>query len=238
MSSATQLSLEDGLRVENLQYKYKIYNNGPSTVKELSIKVFVPIVYTTYPNYFVPIVNSSDLSVMGFYINKVLDYSIKSHGDWYQTPDINNLRDIAVSQNNPGDFDSSKMGYDYEMNVDRTNQDYNTLGQSTHRRRRRNSLSEINEVEQQKSFNQYTQNIVEEQPVTYRSSFDQEDTTLANLPRNRTIVLDCVEVSSECLEIEFLVRNFRPGSEPVVLNFNFSMDLNKMGKILNFFLKF
>lgn len=213
-----QLSLEDGLRVENLQYKYEIYNNGPSTVKAISLKVYIPIVYIPYPNYYIPIINASDISTSGFYINKVLDYKTKSNGNWVQpSNDIN----LLLTDNS---FDSSKMGYDYDLNADRTDQDYNTLGQSSHRRRR-------SPQQPQRIYNRYTRNVVEEPLVTFRTPIvDKEDATLLNLPRNRTIVLDCIEDLNECIEIEFIVRNFRPGSEPVILHFNFSMNLQKIGK--------
>lgn len=224
ISSAPQLSLEDGLREENIQYKYKVYNNGPSTVKELSLSVFVPIVYTPYPNYFVPIVNFSD--VMGFYINKVLDYKIISKGNWV----TNNKNENGLNQV----FDSSKMGYDYEMNAERSDQDYNTLGQSSHRKKRNSMHAEIEEPQQ--IFNRYSQSLVEDNYLVFSTTVDKEDTTLANLPRNRTIVSDCIEDLNECVEIQFTIRNFRPGSEPINVNFNFSMNLNKMGKIFKIFI--
>lgn len=170
-----------------------------------------------------PIVNFSDLNVMGFYINKVLEYKIKNKGNW--VANSNNANDIKA-------FDSSKMGYDYEMNAERTDQDYNTLGQSSHRRRR--NLMQTETSEQQQIFNRYSQSLVEDHFVTFSATIDKEDATLANLPRNRTIVLDCIEDPNECVEIEFTIRNFRPGSESIDVHFNFSLNLNKMGMLLNF----
>lgn len=169
-----------------------------------------------------PVVNFSDLNVLGFYINKVLEYKIKTKGNW-----------VANSNNVIGGnhvFDSSKMGLDHEMNAERTDQEYNTLGQSSHRRRRNLIDSETDELHQ--IFNRYSQSLMDDPLVTFSSTIDKEDATLVNLPRNRTIVLDCIEESNECIEIEFIVRNFRPGTEPINVNFNFSMNLHKMGMFL------
>lgn len=207
--------------MENLQYKYKIFNNGPSTVKELSLSIFIPIVYLPFPNYYIPIVNSSELGITGFYINKVLDYKIR------QTENLitynENVLFIPSSVNH--DFDSSKLGYDYEMNADRTD-DFNTIGQSNNRRRRQQQ----DESASSRMYNRFTRSVMEEQLASFRAPIDKEDATLTNLPRNRTVFLDCIEESSGCLEIEFTVHNFRPGSEPLSIFLNFSMDLAKMGK--------
>lgn len=225
MSSDTQLSLEDGLRVENLQYKYKIFNNGPSTVKELTLTVLLPIVYMPFPNYFVHIVNTSELDISGFYVNKVLDHKIHNLNNFV----VPNENGVMVMRNDINrDFDSSKLGYDYEMNAERTDQDFNNIGHSQHRRRR--NVWQNDEQEILRSFNRYTRSIVEEQMASFRAPVDKEDATLINLPRNRTIVQDCIEHPSDCLEIEFVVRNFRPGSEPIVVNLNFTLNLNKMSK--------
>lgn len=225
MSSATQLSLEDGLRTENLQYKYKIFNNGPSTVKELTVSIFVPIVYLPFPNYYIPILNNSDLGIMGFYVNKVLDYKIKQTDNLITFTGDGN---VFIPSHLSADFDSSKMGFDFEMNADR-NEDFDTIGQSNNRRRRM-SLGREDDSATNRIYNRFTRSVMEEQLASFRAPIDKEDATLTNLPRNRTIFLDCVEENSGCLEIEFTVHNFRPGSLPLSIYLNFSMDLTKMGK--------
>jgi hypothetical protein len=72
-SSVTQLSIEDGLRVENVQYSYKIYNNGPSNIKELAVAIQIPTIYIPRPNFNVPIVDFEQIGVRGFYINKLYE---------------------------------------------------------------------------------------------------------------------------------------------------------------------
>jgi hypothetical protein len=246
-SSATQLSLEDGLRVENIQYRYKIFNNGPSTIKELSLVIHIPLVHTTRPNYHVPLVNFDDIDIRGFYTNKV--YEVTWHKDdkiWLQSShegeSNDNTRVVVLPSENPHNhFDSSGLGFDYELNVDRT-EDFNTLGQSNHRRRRRRSLweqeqerKESNNEDEDRNvyrvYNQYTGSI-DEYSSSYRVSTDKEDMTLMNLPRNRTIYADCStpEERDECIEAEFIIHNFRPGSEAISINLNFSLDLTHFGK--------
>lgn len=227
MSSATQLSLEDGFRMENLQYKYKIFNNGPSTIKELTVSLFVPIIYLPFPNYYIPIVNISDLSIMGFYINKVLGYKMK---ETVNLISFSNDGTVFIPANLNHEFDASKMGFDYELNVDRS-ENFDTIGQSNNRKRR---MSLHDESANNRMYNRFTRQVMEEQLASFRAPIEKEDATLLNLPRNRTIFLDCIEEYSGCLEIEFTVHNFRPGSEPLAIHLNFSMDLSKMGKTFIF----
>lgn len=196
-------------------------------MKEISLTIFLPIVYAPFPNYFVNIVNITDLDISGFYINKVLEHKIHNLNSFVQ-PNENGVMVMRDDINK--NFDSSKLGYDYEMNAERPDQDYNNLGQSSHRRRRRHVWRE-EEPQILRSFNRYTRNVVEEQLASFRAPVvDKEDATLINLPRNRTIIQDCIEHPEDCLEIEFIVRNFRPGSEPIVMNLNFSLNLNKISE--------
>lgn len=239
-SSATQLSLEDGPRVENIQYKYKIYNNGPSTIKEFSLALQIPLFYIPKPNYLVKLVEFDEIGISGFYANKVYDVTWnKDDKIWLQSHSggiINSQ--TGDNMNTEKGFDSSKLGFDYELNADRT-QEYDTLGQSNHRRKRSPWNQNPEDYDNQivyRAFNQYTGS-VDEYTASYRMSVDKEDPTLINLPKNRTIFLDCSlsEETDECIEAQFTIHNFRPGSEPITLNLNFSLDLTKFGKNINFF---
>lgn len=169
---------------------------------------------------------------MGFHINKVLDYKIKQTDNLITFLDNGN---VFVPSGLRQDFDSSKMGLDYDMNVDRS-ENVDTIGQSNNRRRRLSESSmHDDETNNVRMYNRFTRQVMEEQLASFRAPIDREDATLLNLPRNRTIFLDCIEENSGCLEIEFTVHNFRPGSEPLSIYLNFSMDLTKMGKSFSFF---
>lgn len=223
-SSASQLSVEDGLRVENIHYRYKIFNNGPSTIKELIVTIQVPTVYIPSPNYHVPIVDFNEIDMRGFYINKVYEVS------WSKDNKIlTQSQEVGVEVNPIADnliFDSSRLGYDYDLN--RPEED--NLNNMNHRRRR--SLWQSDDSGNVfRVFNQYT-GAIDEYQSSYRVSADKEDNTLKNLPKNRTILFDCStsEEMDECIEAQFIIHNFRPGSEPISISMNFSLDLAKIGR--------
>lgn len=164
---------------------------------------------------------------MGFYINKVLDYKIKHTDNLITFLDNGN---VFIPNGLSQDTDFSKMGMDYDMNVDR-GESIDTIGQSNNRKRRLSgSIHDDESTNNVRMYNRFTRQVMEEQLASFRAPIDREDATLLNLPRNRTIFLDCIEENSGCLEIEFTVHNFRPGSEPLSIYLNFSMDLTKMGK--------
>lgn len=66
---------------------------------------------------------------------------------------------------------------------------------------------------------------------SFEMRVNKEDSTLKNLPKNRTIYQDCTPKDmDECIEAQFTIRNFRPGDDPVALTLNFSLDLKNLGK--------
>ena len=228
-SSAPQLSIETGLRVENLRYTYKIFNNGPSTIKELLVSIQVPTVYIPKPNFHVPIVDFNEIDMQGLYTNKVYEVNwMKGSQILMQATEGASLTKPGAPDNMNTHFDSSKLGYDYDFNSGRPDEQ---LGQSHHRRRR--SIWEDNDDDNiYRVYNQYTGGI-DEYHSSYRVAVDKEDQTLKNLPKNRTIFFDCStsEETDECVEAQFTVHNFRPGSEPISISLNFSIDLSKIGEL-------
>ena len=231
-SSTAQLSIQDGLRVENMSYSYKIYNNGPSTVKEMLVSIMVPITYMTSPNYHINIVDFNEIEIRGFYTNRALDVT------WSQDNKIimqsveatTASSNVIVDNMNSHKFDSSKLGFDYDFNSEKNVE--NVLYDLNHHRRRRSAWQESRDDETIfRVFNQYT-NSIDEYQASYRISSNQEDQTIKNLPKNRTIFFDCSspEGNGECIEALFTVYNFKPGSEPIVINMNFTIDLHKIGE--------
>lgn len=227
-SSASQLSLEDGLRLENLQYSYKIYNNGPSTIKELIVGIQIPTIYIPTPNYHVPIVDFNQIGIKGFYINKVYDVTWSKDNKVVVQSVEGSTEPIIALDNMNTNFDSSKLGFDYDFN---SNKQEDSIGNSNHRRRR--SLWQENDENIFRVYNHYT-GAIDEYHSAYRVASDKEDQTLKNLPKNRTIYFDCStsEDTNECIEAQFTIHNFRPGSEPISINLNFSIDLSKIGELL------
>lgn len=226
-SSAAHLSIEDGLRVENLHYNYKIYNNGPSTIKELFVTIQVPTTYIPKPNYHVPIVDFNQIDMRAFYINKVYDVSwSKDNQILTQALESESTQSPIALDNMNHNFDSSKLGYDYEFNRPAEDQE---LNQMSHRRRR--SIWQDDDDKVFRVYNQYTGGI-DEYHSSYRVAADKEDQTLKNLPKNRTIYFDCTNSEEmECVDAQLIIHNFRPGSEPISISLNFSLDLAKIGKL-------
>lgn len=216
--------------MENIHYSYKIFNNGPSTIKELVIAIQIPTIYIPKPNYHVPIVNFNLINVEGFYINKVYEVTwSKDNKVLLQT--IEEVQNSIALENMNTNFDSSKLGYDYDFNSGRHEEQQ--LGDTNHRRRR--SIWQDEDDNIFRVYNQYTGSI-DEYHSAYRVATDKQDQTLKNLPKNRTIFFDCStsEETDECTEAQFTVHNFRPGSEPISINLNFSLDLSKIGEFYIF----
>lgn len=231
-SSSAQLSIEDGLRVENMSYSYKIYNNGPSTVKEMLVSIMVPITYLPSPNYHINIVDFNEIGIRGFYTNRALDvtWSRDNKIIMQSMEATTQSSNVVVDNMNSHNFDSSKLGFDYDFNSEK-NVEHNLHDLNNHRRRRSVWQESRDDETVFRVFNQYTHSIDEYQ-ASYRISSDQEDQTIKNLPKNRTIYFDCTspEGNGECIEALFTVYNFKPGSDPIVINMNFTIDLNKIGE--------
>lgn len=216
------------MRVENVQYSYKIFNNGPSTIKELIIAIQIPTIYIPKPNYHVPIVDFNLINVEGFYINKVYEVTwSKDNKIIMQT--IEEGPNVIVVDNMNTNFDSSKLGFDYDFNSG------HQAGEQQLSNRRRRSVWQDEDDNIYRVYNQYTGGIDEYQSA-YRVATDKQDQTLKNLPKNRTIFFDCStsEENDECVEAQFTIHNFRPGSEPISINLNLSLDLSKIGKFYKF----
>lgn len=227
-SSASQLSLENGLRVENIQYSYKIYNNGPSTIKEFVFAIQIPTIYIPRPNYQVPIVDFNQIEIKGFYINKLYDVTWSRDNKVLVQAEQVSTEAITALNNMNTHFDPSIYAIDYDSNSARHEEEA-ALGHSNHRRRR--SLWQQDDDNIFRVYNKYT-GVVDEYHPAYRVESDKEDQILKNLPKNRTIHFDCSssEETSECVEAQFTVHNFRPGTEPISINLNFSIDLLKISE--------
>lgn len=229
-SSTPHLSIEDGLRVENVQYNYKIFNNGPSTIKELIVAIQIPTIYMPTPNYHVQIVDFNQIGISGFYINKIYEVTwSKDNKVLVQALEESPHEMPTAVDNMNTNFDSSKLGYDYDFNSGP--QQDPQFGHSNNRRRRSIWQDEDRDDNIFRVYNQYTGSI-DEYHSSYRVTVDKEDQTLKNLPKNRTINFDCStsEEMDECIEAQFTIHNFKPGSEPISISLNLSIDLSKIGE--------
>jgi hypothetical protein len=206
------------------------------------LAIQIPTVYIPKPNYHIQLIDYNEIEIQGFYINKHIDVNLIQNNK-ILIPSYESSSPAVIELDNiQKGFFPSKFGMDYEFGVSSKHGENNEFinQQNTHRRRR--SLLENDEDNGNifRVFNSYNGKIEEYQP-SYRIEANKDDTTLKNLPRNRTILFDCHDAEkSDCFEAQFMIQNFRPGNEPILINLNFTLNLAQFGKfnILNILLPF
>lgn len=197
------------------------------------MSIQIPTIHIPRPNFYVPIVDFNQISIKGSYINKVYDVTWSRDNKILVQSLEESQTDYPIAIDNMNkNFDSSKLGFDYDFNSGRQDGQQN-LENSNHRRRRSLRQGESDNIF--RVYNQYTGH-VDEYHSSYRVASNKEDQTLKNLPKNRTIYFDCstAEEVGECVEAQFTIYNFRPGSEPININLNLSIDLSKIGELEDF----
>lgn len=101
-----------------------------------------------------------------------------------------------------------------------------------HTRRRRNAHKY---EESTRFYNRFTRSILDGgiHDINRRSISNHDDIILTSLPPNRTIIFDCYDSeASLCVQAKFSVNNFKVGNAPILIQLNFSIDLNKIDKIV------
>lgn len=187
----------------------------------------IPISYILEPHYEHNIVNFESISVKGTYTNKALDVTWTRDNkilvqDTYETSSIR-----VVENMNGFHFDSSKTGFDYEFNVGSNSNPQQAV---MNHRKRRSAFEDDFEDMPYRHFNAYT-NSIEEYEASVRLLPNEDDQILKNLPKNRTVYLNCLDPSeNECVEAQFTIHNFKSGNTPVEISISFSMDLDRVGK--------
>lgn len=139
------------------------------------------------------------------------------------------------------DFDSSKIGLEYDFNAGSINGTNRTIFPFATRfddgslvdpaieaaaNRKRRSVDTVF-----RSYNRYTRSVDEHQVSARISAQNPDDATLSNLPINRSFMFECTEVEMEyCLRARFSVHNFLVGNAPILISLNLSLDLMTFGK--------
>lgn len=138
-------------------------------------------------------------------------------------------------------YDSSKLGLEYDLNGGQASTD--EMPSNLFARRRR-----ALEYESNSYFNPYLQRVIanDEMGSTFawndidstasrrkRDTLNSNDHILANLPANRTIFSDCQNSEQElCLQGKFTVTNFKANDFPVLITLNFTINLKKIEKVM------
>lgn len=195
------------------------------------------------PNYHVELINFNELDIRGFYVNKIYDVTwFKNDKVLLQSMESSSTSAIIELNNIHQKENPYQPGYDYEFSIpDEGNNNYEDTNINNHFRKRRSLWqNDDGDIDEKifRVFNSYT-GAIDEYHSSYKIETNKDDETLKNLPKNRTIFFDCIDDElNECIEAQFTIHNFRPGSEPISINMNFSLDLAKIGESSHFSFRF
>jgi len=210
LSSSPELHLIDSLVQNNVTYEYQIFNYGPSNIKELSVTLQIPMIYTLTTNKHVKIIELDNADLNIIYKNKPLKLK------WTKSEKVLNFSDEnSQKQKTVKDFDRSELGYDYEMNHQEPDQDL------SHMRKRSVDLNENLNLTAQ------TKNISDTLQVRYPPDLDFSKLNSTD----RIVVFDCMQPDNigGCIQAEFVVENFQPENDPMTISFNFSFNIPEIG---------
>lgn len=192
----------------------------------------------------VQLIDPSSISIKSMYKNE--QFSV----EWTQNNTIlildavestTPLLNAPIADYNGMQFDTSRIGLEYDLNGN--NGEESNTNPGDRRRRRRSAYFESDSSDAY--FNVYTQNIVEPDEINTfawndgttfdrrlkRDIFTTDDKILANLPANRTIYFDCQNEEQEmCLVGKFTVSDFVMDNSPIMVTLNFSINLNRLSK--------
>lgn len=116
-SVAPEISVEneESLSVQSLQFGYKIYNNGPSTIKELVINMQIPMIYMSPQLKHIQLIDVDRVRIKGYYINKLFEWTNRKESD-------ENDEFIEISTEALEAFDQTEVKYKASMHHDKDHQ--------------------------------------------------------------------------------------------------------------------
>lgn len=223
----------------------QIRNNGPSNIKSLDVFISVPISYLNpWSLDREELIDLKSISIKSMHKNQQFNV------EWTQNNTIlildavvvpTPLMNVPVTDYNGMQFDTSRIGLDYNLNGDEPTE------AATSDRRRRRRRRAIDADTSDAYFNLYTQSVVDRQQMERfawsdmataggrqkRDIFSTDDRVLANLPANRTIYFDCENEEREmCLVGKFTVPDFATDNSPIMVTLNFTINLDRLGKAI------
>lgn len=211
-SSVTEVNLEAQRGKINVTYQIQVMNNGPSSLRDLTFTLKVPLVYHKPSSAEVlNIINFSDIDISGYYNYKHLDFT------W--TKDnvilIPNVKEYSTQPPEVDDFYKQSMDFDI---LSAGHQSHPMTDESGHSSRRRRSAPA--------QFNRYT-NQLSQHSIVRRSLVTVNPAILTGLPENRTLFFHCgQEVQIDCADVSVQIANFKPGNIPIVINMQFVLNLD------------
>ncbi|XP_065084513.1 integrin alpha-PS3 [Ochlerotatus camptorhynchus] len=211
-ASVTEVNLEAQRGNINVTYQIQVMNNGPSSLRDLTFTLKVPLVYYKPSSADVlNIINFNDIQISGYYNYKHLDFT------W--TKDnvilIPNVKEYSTQPPEVDNFYKQSMDFDMLSAGPHSNPISDDSGFSSRRRR---------SVPAQ--FNRYTNQLSQHSRVR-RSLSTVNPAILTGLPENRTLFFHCSqEVQIDCADVSVQISNFKPGNIPIVINMQFELNLD------------
>lgn len=212
-ASVTELNLETQTGKVNVTYQIQVMNNGPSSLRDLTFTLKVPLkYYKPSSTDILNIINFNDIQTTGYYNYKHLDFT------WTQN-NVILVPNVKEYSTQPPEVDNLyKQSMDFDLLSSSSHQDSMTDSNSFSTRRRRSIESQ---------YNHYTNQLSRHSRVR-RSLATVNPAILTGLPENRTLFFHCDQeaVQIECADVSVQVANFKPGNIPIVINMQFELDLD------------
>lgn len=212
-ASVTELNLETQTGKVNVTYQIQVMNNGPSSLRDLTFTLKVPLkYYKPSSTDILNIINFNDIQTTGYYNYKHLDFT------WTQN-NVILVPNVKEYSTQPPEVDNLyKQSMDFDLLSSSSHQDSMTDSNSFSTRRRRSIESQ---------YNHYTNQLSQHSRVR-RSLATVNPAILTGLPENRTLFFHCDQeaVQIECADVSVQVANFKPGNIPIVINMQFELDLD------------
>ncbi|XP_055623803.1 integrin alpha-PS3-like [Toxorhynchites rutilus septentrionalis] len=217
-ASVSEVNLEEQSGKINVTYQIQVMNNGPSSLRDLTFKLKVPLVYYKPSSAdILKIINFNDIRFDGYYNYKHLDFT------WTQNNVILLPNPKEYSTQPPEVDNLYKASMDFGLLSGDSNPPNDEVSLSTRRRRSTEAFSE-------RHYNRYTNEVIEHSR-SRRSLTTVNPAILTGLPANRTLLFHCgQEVRIDCAEVSVQVANFKPGNIPIVMNMQFELDLDQVAR--------
>ncbi|XP_055380009.1 integrin alpha-PS3-like [Condylostylus longicornis] len=228
------ITLDEKSGMHEFINKYEIRNNGPSIIKEATIKISVPLEYLIpKTTTFVTIISSENVTIKANYASYNLNPTYYEKGEVvnrkennYGGNEASNMLYLPVSDSlDANKYDHSKFGYDPEHHNDDFNVD-NDVHNFAMRKRRFSEFKpeiEINETEIKMSR-------ITEEKLSGKISHE----LVGTLPINKVIEFQCNDPNeSECVDIVMKVNNFRISVDRGInIDLRFIVNLDEINKVL------
>ncbi|XP_055608647.1 integrin alpha-PS3-like [Uranotaenia lowii] len=219
-TSVAEIDLESQSGKINITYQIQVMNNGPSSLKDLTLVLKVPLVYHKPSSVDVlKIINYNDILISGYYQYKTLQFTW-TQGEVILLP---NAKEYSTERT---EIDNMfKAGWEFGWPTGEHMTDPPIMDDQ---RRRRRSTEEV-EVS---DFNHYTGQLLQHSRST-RSITTVNQALISDLPVNRTVFFSCNSdplVMIECADVSVQISNFKPGNVPLMINMQFELDLDQVAE--------